>query len=109
MFDPLSVLLLNKRRRTIVGDRLYLTLLKPVELLDNSKSISDYIYRLSLAQHKIVIHSWLIHSSIYNLWLIPDVLASCMAPARKFNAIWFLACLARPPSALRMHPIAGHL
>ena len=29
---------------------------------------------------KIVIHSWLIHSSIYYLWLIPDELASCMAP-----------------------------
>ena len=30
--------------------------------------------------NKIVIDSWLIHSSIYYLWLIPDELASCMAP-----------------------------
>ena len=27
-----------------------------------------------------LLHSWLIHSSIYCLWLIPDELASCMAP-----------------------------
>ena len=30
--------------------------------------------------NKIAIRSWLIHSSTYYLWLIPDELASCMAP-----------------------------
>ena len=35
-----------------------------------------------IAQPKttLLIHSWLIHSSIYYLWLIPDELANCMAP-----------------------------
>ena len=35
---------------------------------------------LLVKNNKIVIHSWLIHSRIYYLWLIPDELASCMAP-----------------------------
>ena len=41
---------------------------------------NNIIVQPKLPYCKIVIHSSLIYSSIYYLWLIPDELDSCMAP-----------------------------
>ena len=41
---------------------------------------NNIIVQPKLPYCTIVIHSWLIHSSIYHLWLIPDESDNCMAP-----------------------------